>query len=489
MLPGFEAQATFSIFGERIIPKLNSWATLPLDNPLSGYAAGFLGHAMESSDLVSDYRQINQRLVPIIIKRLQEAVNLIRPQPSSPPFKRARHSAVEIYDDSDSRGSFTSEYDLRQEHKLLPLANPRKIILFLKYLTPMGEYFDQLPAFMEHDALGIVLELLEFGDNIMKLETLKLLSSMLCHNKVALDFVNRDGFERLTSVNKSSRAGAAVAVCLYYLAYNGDVMERFFQVSREKMRGVISYALDLIEVKHDSARVHSIMFFTYILLNPKNRVMLQIFDEKDGVRRIYNVISTLGVLQNGDTDDQESHAEKTSVKMASICLKRYVERHIVLKAESLGINTAQYQLESNMQSMGKKKSLYDLAERINNCTTGCFLSKMGFLRKFIHMKTIKTLLRLALRCADWTGFTGRIETIRALIDIVAICSLSFEGILQLCEPIVPENFFSQSFTALRYPPRDLDKRHPSDDPRNCGLCLILLMVEDNSEDTQFFSEE
>lgn len=62
--------------------------------------------------------------------------------------------------------------------------------------------------------------------------------------------------------------------------------------------------------------------------------------------------------------------------------------------------------------------------------------------------------------------------------------------MQLCDPIVSEDFFE---SAIQYrtqiPPADLDSRHPSDDHRNCGLSLLLLMVEDNSEDGHFFSEE
>ena len=43
---------------------------------------------------------------------------------------------------------------------------------------------------------------------------------------MAIEFVNKGGLETLISVPRGSRAAAAVAVCLYYLAYNNDVMER-----------------------------------------------------------------------------------------------------------------------------------------------------------------------------------------------------------------------------------------------------------------------
>lgn len=55
----------------------------------------------------------------------------------------------------------------------------------------MAEYFEHLQAFIERRVLETVLEIVEHGDSILQLETLKLLSSLLCHNKVALDFVNQ----------------------------------------------------------------------------------------------------------------------------------------------------------------------------------------------------------------------------------------------------------------------------------------------------------
>ena len=58
-----------------------------------------------------------------------------------------------------------------------------KMTLLLQYLIPMAEYFEHLPAFIEHRVLKTVLYLIQNGDSIIKLETLKLLGSLLCHNR------------------------------------------------------------------------------------------------------------------------------------------------------------------------------------------------------------------------------------------------------------------------------------------------------------------
>ncbi len=52
------------------------------------------------------------------------------------------------------------------------------------------------------------------------------LSALLVHRKFALEFVARSGMEFLLGIYRSSMASAAVSLCLYYIAYNEDVMEK-----------------------------------------------------------------------------------------------------------------------------------------------------------------------------------------------------------------------------------------------------------------------
>src|SRR4051794_27236397 len=52
------------------------------------------------------------------------------------------------------------------------------------------------------------------------------LASLLVHRKFALEFVAHSGVEYLVNVYQSSMASVAVSTCLYYLAYNEDVMEK-----------------------------------------------------------------------------------------------------------------------------------------------------------------------------------------------------------------------------------------------------------------------
>ena len=234
-LPGFEVQPTFSSFGNRLVPKLEHWAKTELSEPLCALSIGLLGLAMECPDIAGEHKTINYELVPKIIKHMQFLIKLILPEtePSreptegSPPTKRSRLSIPPPIDENcDSRSSFTSEVEIRPSHKMHPMTDKRRLTLLLEYLIPMAEYFEHLPVFIETNVLSNVLTLIRRGDSIIKLETLKLLSSLLCHSKVAVDFVQSNGLDVLIQVPKGSRAAAAVSVCLYYLAYNNDVMER-----------------------------------------------------------------------------------------------------------------------------------------------------------------------------------------------------------------------------------------------------------------------
>ena len=160
---------------------------------------------------------------------------------------------------------------------------------------------------------------------------------------------------------------------------------------------MVDYALELIATKHDSARVHGIMFFSYVLLCP-SKVILDYFDAKDGVRKLFNVISTLKILQspNPSSSDNDSHAEKTCAKMASICLKRYVERHLVIRADALNISTSRY-IDSNKLATSSKQPIFELATEIGANSRELkheYLFKPGF---EIGSSWVELILRLCDR--------------------------------------------------------------------------------------------
>lgn len=59
------------------------------------------------------------------------------------------------------------------------------------------------------------------------------LASLLLHNKFATEFVAHGGVQKLLEIPRPSMAATGVSMCLYYLSYNQDAMERvnFYSVN------------------------------------------------------------------------------------------------------------------------------------------------------------------------------------------------------------------------------------------------------------------
>ena len=55
---------------------------------------------------------------------------------------------------------------------------------------------------------------------------LQYLAALLCHKRFAVDFIAAGGVLRLLEVHRPSVAATGVSMCLYYLAYFEDAMER-----------------------------------------------------------------------------------------------------------------------------------------------------------------------------------------------------------------------------------------------------------------------
>lgn len=91
-------------------------------------------------------------------------------------------------------------------------------------------------------------------------------------------------------VPRPSISATAVSICLYYLAYCEDAMERICLMSQPIVPEVVKYGLWLLSSAHDSARCHATMFFG---LSFQFKMFLDEFDRQDGLRKLYNIVSLL----------------------------------------------------------------------------------------------------------------------------------------------------------------------------------------------------
>lgn len=65
--------------------------------------------------------------------------------------------------------------------------------------------------------------------------------------------------------------------------------EQICLLPKHVLSDLVSYALWLLECSHDSSRCHATMFFS---LSFPFRVILELFDQQDGLRKLMNAVST-----------------------------------------------------------------------------------------------------------------------------------------------------------------------------------------------------
>ncbi|CAG9574319.1 unnamed protein product [Danaus chrysippus] len=317
-----------------------------------------------------------------------------------------------------------------------PPTDATKQMLILRYLTPMGEYQEFLSHVFEKNALGLILGYLnvrESRDSRLAFEALKYLAALLCHKKFSIDFINMGGLQKFLEVPRPSVAATGVSICLYYLAYCEDAMERVCLMPRHILADLVKYALWLLECSHDSGRCHATMFFG---LSFQFRVILEEFDNQDGLRKLYNVISTLPILGSDEEEarvsDDETCAARQIVRHVCVALRRYFEAHLRIRAVQVA-----WQQGDNLPLpppyKASKSSPEELQEQLEAVQAAgvCRWPPCDELR---DLGGIALLLQVVGYAYEW-NFNGRAETVRSALDVVSMCCVSPRVQLLLTEKI------------------------------------------------------
>ncbi|XP_077546411.1 lisH and WD40 domain-containing protein mahjong [Haemaphysalis longicornis] len=377
ILPGLETSVVFQDT-EGLVQRLLQWAESENTPPLlQSYATGLLAAAMEVQDIAANFREANARLVPAMLRRLWELAQVtpeeVTCRPPERPFSHlngtggggSTSNGMQEPSTPQQQGSLSqvaprkspSETPLVSEcsnsswaeleplmigsHQVFPLTVEMQQRLILQYLTPLGEYQELLGAVLEAKTLHLLLHyanLKENRDVRLAFEALKYLAALLCHKKFALDFINVGGLQRLLEVHRPSVAATGVSICLYYLAYSEDAMERVCTLPQAVLSDLVTYALWLLERSHDSSRCHATMFFGLAF---PFRSLLELFDAQDGLRKLLNVMSTLDVFVRGSSSDaatpsdDQVFASRQTARHVCVALKRYCEAHLAHKADQL----------------------------------------------------------------------------------------------------------------------------------------------------------
>ncbi|CAG11289.1 unnamed protein product, partial [Tetraodon nigroviridis] len=478
IMPGLETAVVFQE-KEGIVERLFKWAQ-EAEQPLRIYATGLLAGAMENQDIAANYREENSVLVneegwpeedngkiPVSTIEPENELSFHLSSPRKPsshnnstvktmmkpmtaPGTLMHQSAADVSGSlrrktqregnrtlnhklnftlpepdrnfselSNSSWSEMSPWVIGNNYHLYPLTPEIEQRLILQYLTPLGEYQELLAVFMQMGARELLMhymDLKQTNDVQLTFEALKYLASLLLHKKFAAEFVAHGGVQKLLEIPRPSMAATGVSLCLYYLAYNQDAMERVCMLPHAILSDVVGYTLWLLECSHASGCCHATMFFS---ISFSFRAVLELFDKQDGLRRLVNLISTLEILNPEDQgallSDDEIFSSRQTAKHTCMALRRYFEAHLAIKVEQVKQSLQRTEGGAPIHSQPYYKAVSYSREQV--------VEMMEFLIEyspprlywepaevFHKLSCVQLLLQLISIACDWRTYYGRCGT-------------------------------------------------------------------------------
>ncbi|XP_066554396.1 ddb1 and cul4 associated factor 1 isoform X2 [Amia ocellicauda] len=344
---------------------------------------------------------------------------------------------------SNSSWSETSPWVIGTNYHLYPLTPAIEQRLILQYLTPLGEYQELLAVFMQLGARELLMhyiDLKQTNDVQLTFEALKYLASLLLHKKFAAEFVAHGGVQKLLEIPRPSMAATGVSLCLYYLAYNQDAMERVCMLPHSILSDVVGYTLWLLECSHASGGCHATMFFS---ISFSFRAVLELFDKQDGLRRLVNLISTLEILNLEDQgallSDDEIFSSRQTAKHTCMALRRYFEAHLAIKVEHVKQSLQRTEGGAPVHPQPYYKACSYTHDQVVEMME--FLIEYGPVRLywepaevFHKLSCIQLMLQLISIACDWRTYYGS-DTVRYALDVLGILTVVSKTQLLLAEPV------------------------------------------------------
>uniref|UniRef100_A0A8C7DK36 DDB1- and CUL4-associated factor 1 n=1 Tax=Oncorhynchus kisutch TaxID=8019 RepID=A0A8C7DK36_ONCKI len=368
-----------------------------------------------------------------------------RPKPSFHLGKAQKTSScVSVNDQSNSSWSEISSWVIGGNYRLYPLTPAIEQRLILQYLTPLGDYQELLAVFMQMDTRELLMHYIDLkhtNDVQLTFDSLLYLASLLLHKKFAADFIAHGGVQKLLEIPRPSMAATGVSLCLYYLAYNQDAMERVCMLPDSVLSDMVGYALWLLECSHASGCCHTTIFFS---ISFSFRAILQLFDHQDGLRRLVNLISTLEILNPEDqgamlSDDQVFSSRQTA-KHTCMCLRRYFEAHLAVKVEQVKQSLQRTEGGAQVHPQPYYKScsysheqVVDMIDFLIDC--GPTQLHWEPVEVFHKLSCIPLVLQLISIACDWRSYYGRSDTVRFALDILAMLTVVPKVQLLLAETV------------------------------------------------------
>ncbi|KAL1514105.1 hypothetical protein ABEB36_003422 [Hypothenemus hampei] len=345
--------------------------------------------------------------------------------------------------------------------QMFPPTIATRQILILRYLTPIGEYQEFLShAFYENNALDLILTYVNVRitkESRLAFEALKYLAALLCHKKFSIEFLQRRGLEALLEVPRPSIAATGVSICLYYMGYCEEAMERVCVLPKYIITSLVNYALWLLECSHDSGKCQAIMFFG---LTFQFKVILEEFDAQDGLRKLHNVISTLPIFQPDrnptELNEDQECASRQIVRHVCLAYRRYLEAHLYHKAEVIRRSQMRPNERTSLPlvpALPPYKACKSSPEEVQQ-NVELLLQHMPFrchwapVDHLLKLGDITMLLKIIAFAYEW-NYGGRGETVRSALEVLAIACVMPKVLFLLCEKVdLPEERLTVGFSIV-----------------------------------------
>ncbi|XP_036064956.1 LOW QUALITY PROTEIN: DDB1- and CUL4-associated factor 1-like [Onychomys torridus] len=345
---------------------------------------------------------------------------------------------------SNSSWSEVAPWVVGSNYTLYPMTPAIEQRLLLQYLTPLGEYQELLPLFMQlgsRELMMFYIDLKQTNDVLLTFEALKHLASLLIHKKFATGFVTHGGVQKLLEIPRPSMAATGVSICLYYLSYNLDVMEIVCMHPHQVLSDVVNYALWLMECSHASGCRITTLFFSRCFSFP---AVLELFDHYDGLRRLVNLISTLEILNSEDPDGHVSNDKIFATcqrgKHTCMALRKYFEAHLAIKLEQVKQSLQSPEGAIPVHSSPPYKACSYTGEQIEEMME--FLIEYGPTQLywepaevFLKLSCVQLLLQLISIACKWKTYYARTDTVRFALDVLAILTVVPKIQLQLADSV------------------------------------------------------
>ncbi|XP_075015366.1 DDB1- and CUL4-associated factor 1 isoform X5 [Calonectris borealis] len=292
---------------------------------------------------------------------------------------------------SNSSWSEMSPWVIGTNYTLYPLTPAIEQRLILQYLTPLGEYQELLPIFMQLGSRELMMYYIDLKRT----------------NDVLLTF-------------------EALKVCMH---------------PHNVLSDVVNYTLWLMECSHASGCCHATMFFSICF---SFRAVLELFDRHDGLRRLVNLISTLEILNLEDQgallSDDEIFASRQTGKHTCMALRRYFEAHLAIKLEQVKQSLQRTEGGILVHPQPPYKACSYTHEQIVEMME--FLIEYGPAQLywepaevFLKLSCVQLMLQLISIACNWKTYYARNDTVRYALDVLAILTVVPKIQLQLAEPV------------------------------------------------------